>query len=139
MIIENPMDIPMNLLILRKFMHKLLICMTRGDYHIQVLMGSEEPLSIIMQTISWWMKSTSQGMWLTDLQFAKETTCTGWLLFLAGDYDQEALSREIWEFTGIQVAICFRAIKDSTKKWLKENQTQMLQNCLPQLKLCMLK
>jgi len=51
-------------------------------------------------------------MWLTDLQSAKETTCAGWLLFSAGDYDQEALSKKIWEFTGVQVAVRFWAIKD---------------------------
>jgi len=42
--------------------------------------------------------------------------CVGWLLFSAGDYDREALSREIWEFIGVQVAIQFRAIKDGSKR-----------------------
>ncbi len=68
-------------------MHKLFLHTTGGDYHIQVLMGSEEDLSTIMQTIGWWLKSTSQGMWLTDLQSVEETTCAGWLLFSVGDYD----------------------------------------------------
>jgi len=116
LIIENPTDIPTNILILKKFVHKLFLRTTGGDYHIQVLMGSEENLSTIMQTIGWWVKSTSQGMWMTDLQSAEETTCAGWLLFSAGDYDQEALSQAIWEFTGVQVAIRFRAIADGTKK-----------------------
>jgi len=69
-----------------------------------------------MQTIGWWLKSTFQGMWLTDLQSAKETTCAGWLLFFAGDYDREALSHEIWEFTGVQVANRFRVIEDGKKQ-----------------------
>jgi len=44
-------------------------------------------------------------MWLMDLQLAEETTCTGWLSFSAGDYDQEELCCEIWEFRGVQVAV----------------------------------
>jgi len=78
-------------------------------------MGLEEDLPVIMQTIGWWLKSTSQGMWVTDLQLAEETTCTGWLLFSAGDYDHEGLSKEIWDFTSIQVSVCFCVIKDGKK------------------------
>jgi len=85
--IENPTDIPLNLPLLKKFVHKLFLHTTGGDYHVQVLMGSEEEFPTIIQTIGWWLKSTSQGMWITDLQSAEETTCTGWLLFSAGDYD----------------------------------------------------
>jgi len=115
-LIENPTDIPLTLPILRKFVHKLFLRTNGGEYHIQVLMGSEEDLSTILQTIGWWLKSTSQGMWLTDLQSAEETTCAGWLLFSAGDYDRAELSREIWEFTGVQVAIRFRAIENGKKR-----------------------
>jgi len=82
-------------------------------------MGLEENLATIMQTIGWWVKSTSQGMWLTDLQAAEEMTCTGWLLFSAGNYDREAISRGIGEFTSVQVVIRFRAIEDGTKKEVK--------------------
>jgi len=78
-------------------------------------MGSQEDLATIMQTIGWWLKSTSEGMWLTDLQSAKDTMCAGWLLFSAGDYEREALVQEIWNFTGIQVAIRFRAIDNGIK------------------------
>jgi len=89
---------------------------TGGDCHAQVLMGTNEDFSTIMQTIGWWLKSTSQGMWLTDLQSTEETMCTGWLLFSASDYDQEKLTQEIWNFIGVQVAICFRAIDDGQKR-----------------------
>jgi len=115
-VIKNPMDIPLTLPNLKKFVHKLFLRTTGGDYHIQVLMGSQEDLVTIMQTIGWWHKSTFQGMWLMDLQSAKETTCAGWLLFSAGDYDREALSHKIWEFTGVQVAIRFRVIEDGKKQ-----------------------
>jgi len=114
-LIENPTDIPLTLPILRKFIHKLFLCTTGGDYHIQVI-GSKEDLSIIMQTVGWWLKSTLQGMWLMDLQSAKEATCAGWSLFSARDYDREELSHKIWEFTGVQVATRFWAIKDGKKR-----------------------
>jgi len=117
-VIENLTDIPLTLPNLKKFVHKLFLRTTGGDYHIQVLMGSHEDLMTIMQMIGWWLKSTFQGMWLMDLQSAKETTCTGWLLFSAGNYNREVLSYEIWEFTGAQVAIRFRVIEDG-KKWDK--------------------
>jgi len=117
-LIENPTDIPTNLPLLKKFVHKLFLCMAGGDYHVQVLMGSNEDLSTIMQTIRWWLKSTSKGMWLTNLQSEEQTTCTGWLLFSAGDYNRAALTQEIWNFTGVvQVALCYRVIDDG-KKWI---------------------
>jgi len=116
LLIENLMDIPTTLPILRKFIHKLFFQTTGGNYHIQVLMGSEEDLSINMQMIGWWLKSTYQGMWLMDLQLAKETMCTGWLLFSAGDYDREELSHKIWDFTRVQVAIRFQATEDDKKR-----------------------
>jgi len=81
-------------------------------------MRSYDDLTTIMQTIGWWLKSTFQGMWLTDLQSTEEMTCTGWLLFSTSNYNREALSYEIWEFTGMQVAIRFRVIEDG-KKWDK--------------------
>jgi len=73
-------------------------------------------------------------MWLTDLQSAEETTCAGWLLFSTGDYDREALSQEIWEFTGVEVAIRFWAIEDGTKKDLKAKPDQKMPKPLPPIK-----
>jgi len=114
-LIENSTDIPNSLPLLCKFVHKLFLRMSGGDYHVQVLMGSQEEISTIMQTIGWWLKSTSQGMWLTDLQAAEDTICVGWLLFSAGNYDREALTQEIYNFTGVQVVVRYRAIDDGKK------------------------
>jgi len=47
---------------LNKFVHKLFLHTTGRDYHVQVLMGSEEDLETIIQTIRWWLKSTSKGI-----------------------------------------------------------------------------
>jgi len=62
---------------------------------VQVLLGTDTELSTVMETIRWWLKSIEQGMWKTDLQSAEETICTGWLLYLAKEYDREALCCEI--------------------------------------------
>jgi len=50
-----------------------------------------------------------------DLQLAEDTMCAGWLLFSAGDYDREVLTQDIWNFTGVQVAIRFCAIDNGKK------------------------
>jgi len=39
-LIKNPMDVPMVLPLLKKFVHKLFLRMTRGVYHVQVLLGT---------------------------------------------------------------------------------------------------
>ncbi len=41
LLIENPTDIPMALLLLKKFVHKLFLRTTGGAYHVQVLLGTE--------------------------------------------------------------------------------------------------
>jgi len=115
-LIKNPMDVPSALPLLCKFVHKLFLRTYGSDYHVQILMGSQEDFSTIMQTIGWWLKSMSQGMWIMDLQAAEETICAGWLLFSAGDYDREVLTQEIWNFTGVQVALRFHAIVDDGKR-----------------------
>jgi len=51
-------------------------------------------------------------MWHMDLQSAEETICTGWLLYSAEEYDRVVL---IWNLTGVQIMLCFRAIDDGTK------------------------
>jgi len=68
-----------------------------------------------MQAIGWWLKSTEQGTWTVPLQFA-EKVCIGWLLYLAEEYDREALCRDIWDLTGIQITLHFRVIDDGKKK-----------------------
>jgi len=76
----------------------------------------EQNPDTVVEDISWWLKSTTQGMWPAQLQDAEETTCLGWLLFSTNKTDKEALRKEIWQMTGVQVAIRFRAIDDGVPK-----------------------
>jgi len=55
----------------------------------------EVELFTVMEAIGWWLKSTKQGMWKTNLQLDKETLCAGWLLYLVEEYDCKALCKEI--------------------------------------------
>jgi len=57
----------------------------------------------VVDNISWWLQSTKQGMWPSHLQDAEDTTCLGWLLFSTNEIDKEALRKEIWQMTGVQV------------------------------------
>jgi len=116
-LIKNPTNIPTSLPLLKKFVHKLFLQTTRGAYHVQVLMGTEQDLATIMETIGWWLKLMEQGMWCTNLQMAKDSLCARWLLFSADEYDREALSQEIWNLTGVLVALHFQAIDDRQKRW----------------------
>ncbi len=116
LLIENPTNIPTALPFLKKFVHKLFLRMTGRAYHVQVLLGTKQELLTIMETAGWWLKSTEQGMWQTNLQSAEETICTGWLLYSAEEYEREALCTEIWNLMGVQIALCFRVIDDGTKK-----------------------
>jgi len=95
----------MALPLLKKFIHKLFLRMTGSTYHVQVLLGTENNLETIMETIGWWLKPTEQGMWQTDLQTVEDSMCAGWLLFLADEYNQEALSREIWNLAGVHITL----------------------------------
>ncbi len=105
LLIEHPTNIPTALPLLKSFVHKLFLQMTGGAYHIQVLLGTDMELSMVMETIRWWLKSTEQGMWKTDLQSAEEIICARWLLYPMEEYNGEALCREIWNMTGIQIAL----------------------------------
>jgi len=75
-----------------------------------------EPPASIMANIGWWFKSTDQGMWQMDLQDAEETVCLGWLLYSADEFDRAALCREIWQFSGVSVALRFRDIDNGVAK-----------------------
>ena len=44
-------------------------------------------------------------MWVSPLQRAKDTTCLGWLLYSANEYDYKELCKEIGAFIGVQVAL----------------------------------
>jgi len=107
LLVENPTDIPTSLPLLKKFVNKLFLRTMGGNYYIQVLLGTDVDLDMVMQTIGWWLKSTKQGMWKAPLQFAKNTVCVRWLLYSADKYNCKALCRDIWQLTGIQVALCY--------------------------------
>ncbi len=116
LMVENPTDIPMALPLLKKFINKLFLRTVGGNYYVQVLLGTDVDLDTVMQTIRWWLKSTEQGMWKAPLQFAENTVCVRWLLYSADEYKREALCRDIWQLTGIQVALCFWVIDDGKKR-----------------------
>jgi len=66
----------------------------------------------IIDNISWWLQHMEQGMWMAPFQQAKDTTCVGWHLFSAKEYNQEELCKAIWSFTGVQLALRFWEIDD---------------------------
>jgi len=76
-----------------------------STYHVQVVLGMELKLETIMETIGWWLKSTKQDIWQSNLQSMEETLCTRWLLFLAEEYDCKARSWELWNLKGVNVAL----------------------------------
>jgi len=55
------------------------------------MVGLMELPTKIMENISWWLQFMEQGMWVSPLQMAEDTTCLGWLLYSADEYDQEEL------------------------------------------------
>jgi len=65
-------------------------------------------------------------MWPSQLQEAEEMTCLGWLLFSMDEMDKEALCNEIWQMTGVQVALQFQAIDDGIPKKTKHQVTRMI-------------
>jgi len=75
----------------KKYAYHLPICPTGGQVYPKVFFGFMEPPDKIMENIGWWLRSTEQGMWKAQLQQVEETTGLGWLLFLADEFDKEAL------------------------------------------------
>jgi len=69
------------------------------------MVGLMEMPTKTMGNISWWLQFTEQGMWVSPLQRAKDTTCLGWLLYSANEYDYKELCKEIGAFIGVQVAL----------------------------------
>jgi len=45
-----------------------------------------------------------------DHEESNHTTCMGWLLYLAKEFDSAALCKEIWHLTGVSVALVYCAI-----------------------------
>jgi len=82
-----------------------------------------DPLTVV-DDISWWLQSTKQGMWPSQLQEAEDMVCLGWLLFSTDELDKEALCKEIWQMTGVQVALHYRAIDHGIPKGRAPNTTK---------------
>jgi len=115
-VIEDPDELPTTLSNLKKYTPKIWLRLKGGTLYPKILVGMEHNPDMVVEDISWWLKSTTQGMWPAQLQDAEETNCLGWLLFSTDKMDKEALHKEIWQMTGVQVAIRFRAIDDGVPK-----------------------
>jgi len=79
------------------YAHCLYVQPDRGTCYPQLFFGFMDKPSAIVENIGWWFKSTDQGMWPMTLQNAEETTCLGWLLYSANEFDRETLCQEIWQ------------------------------------------
>jgi len=88
---------------------------------------TEAPAKILV-SIGWWLQSMDQGLWERPLQHTKDTICLGWLLYLADEYDKEALCQEIWQFTGVLVAIQFSTIDNATPRIYEDKKAQRSEN-----------
>jgi len=115
-VITKPGDFPSLVSNIRSYAHHLFIRPGGGTYYPKFFVGLMEPPASIMANIGWWFKSTDQGMWQMDLQDAEETVCLGWLLYSADEFDRAALCREIWQFSGVSVALRFRDIDNGVAK-----------------------
>jgi len=60
-----------------------------------------------------WLQVTGQGMWPRQLPLVKQTKCVGWLLFSAPKYNWNELRKQLYQATGVSVALQFRSIQNS--------------------------
>jgi len=115
-VLTTPGDFPSLVSNIWSYAHRLFIRSDGGTYYPKKILGLMAPPASIMANIGWWFKSTDQGMWPMDLQDVEETVCLGWLLYSADEFDRAALCYEIWQFSGVLVALCFRDIDDGVAK-----------------------
>jgi len=104
-VIEDLDKLPTTFSNLKKYTPKVWLWLKGGTLYLKILVGMEHNPNTVVEDISWWLKSTTQGMWPAQLQDAEETTSLRWLLFSTDEMDKEALHKEIWQMTGVQVAI----------------------------------
>jgi len=78
--------------------------------HPQMFLSSTHSPDHLVQAMSPWLNATQQGMWPRQLPEAEETSCLGWLLFLAPEFDLKALRRKIQKATGVEVGMRFHLI-----------------------------
>jgi len=123
--IDNPEAIPTLLSNMKKYAHRMPIRQKGGLVYPQVFFGFMDPPDRIMENIGWWLCSTEQGIWKAPLQQAKDTTGLGWLLFSADEFDKEALKAQIWETTGVHIALRYWAIDNGVIKRDANNLKQV--------------
>jgi len=122
-VIEDLDELPTMLSSIKKYTPKAWIRLKGGTLYPKVLVGMEVDPTTVVDNISWWLQSTKQGMWPSHLLDAEDTTCLGWLLS-TDEIDKEALRKEIWQMTGVQVALCYWAINDGIPKGQATNTTK---------------
>jgi len=84
-----------------------------GDIrHPSILLRSSVPPSQVVEKLGPWLSVTRQRMWIRQLPLAEQTTCIGWLLYSAPEYNLSLLRQQIKTDTGIDVALRFRSILD---------------------------
>jgi len=63
--------------------------------------------------IDMWLQARGQGMWPRQLPLVEQSKCVGWLLFSAPEYDRKELHKQLYQATGVSVALQFRSIQNS--------------------------
>jgi len=132
-VIRDPDELPTTLSNLKKYMPKIWLRLKGGTLYPKIMVGMENNPDMVVEDISWWLKSTTQGMWPAQLQDAEDTTCLGWLLFSTDEMDKEALHKEIWQMMGVQVAIHFQAIDDGVYKKSSNSGQKLEQATKPKM------
>jgi len=123
--INDPKAIPTLLSNMKKYAYRMTIRQNGGLVYPQVFFGFMDPPDKIMENIGWWLCSMEQGMWKTQLQQAKEMTGLGLLLFLDDEFNKEVLKAQIWETTGVHVALRYQAIDNGVTKRDASNQKRV--------------
>jgi len=78
--------------------------------HPSILLRSSVRPSQVVEYLEPWLSATKQGMWICQLPLAEQTTCIGWLLYSAPEYNLSWLRQQLKQDTGIDVALRFRSI-----------------------------
>jgi len=70
-----------------------------------ILLSSSVQPSQLVEKLGPWLSATRQGMWIRQLPLAEQTTCLGWLLYLAPEYNLSLLCQQIKKDSGIDVVL----------------------------------
>jgi len=109
------MDIPTVLVQLKIYVHKLFLCMTGGLPCTSHYGNGRGPGQHYAN--HWMVAKIHQprhvAQWTPTSRGVDEC---GLMLFLAKEYDQEALAKAIWDFSGVIMVLHYRDIEDSKPK-----------------------